>query len=156
VLDDRRERAWRNREIKQRALCSAERLPDSRECVEIVVVARDVLEQRRQLGKSALVDGSPSAHAVPHAGDELLTLHRPASDADDRRTELLAPDEGLQRRKDLFVREVTGDAEHDERIGRGSRHLLRHYTMTLRHARFTETFSGPGRITSLSTGQQLG
>ena len=60
MLDDLRKGAWRNREIKQRTLRVAERLPNLRERLEIGVVARHVLQQRGQARERRLVDGPRS------------------------------------------------------------------------------------------------
>ena len=117
MLDGRRKRAGRNREIEQRSLRVAERLPDLGEELELAVVARDVLQQRRETRERGFVDSAPRRHAASHALDQLLAGHRQSSDADDRHVQLPAGGERLKRRKDLFVGEVAGHPEYDERVG---------------------------------------
>ena len=130
MLDGHRKRARRNREIEERPLRVAERLPDAREGLEVAVVARHVLQQRREPRERGLVDGAARRHALAHALDQLLAGHRQPSDADDRHVQLPAGDERLQRRKDFLVREIAGHAEDDQRVGTlGRGHLRPAYTV---------------------------
>ena len=117
MLDRHGKRAGWNREVEQRTLGVAEGLPDLGEELELAVVTGHVLQQRRQASERGLVDGASRRHAAPHALDQLLAGHRQPSHADDGHVQLPAGGERLKRRKNLFVREVAGDAEHDEGVG---------------------------------------
>src|SRR5688500_1911258 len=145
MLDRGREGARRNREIKQRMLRIAERLPDLREEVELAVVARDVLQERRQPREGRLIDGAPRRDAVPDALDELLAVHRQSSNAHNRYVQLPACRERLKRRKNLLVGEVAGDTEdnkgvrlHSASPSGGARAPFRHYNLSASARRWRE------------------
>ena len=118
VLDGGRKRAGRNREIEQRTLGPAERLPDLREELELAIVAGNVLQQRREARERRLVDRAPFADTLlAHALDQLLAIHRQCARRRRSARSIGRGRERLQRRKNLLVREIACDPEHDQGVG---------------------------------------
>jgi hypothetical protein len=101
--DDRREQARRDREVVQRALRAAERLPQPLEGRRIGVVPRDHAQARAQLRVRRGIELTGRLEALPHALAQRVEI-AVARDADHRHVEPPALHEVLQRREDLLVR----------------------------------------------------
>jgi hypothetical protein len=64
--------------------------------------------------------------ALARAGSKGVNARRRSRDPDDRHLEETAPDERLQSREDLPIREVTRRPEEDDSVSRIVRHLQCH------------------------------
>ena len=76
------------------------------------------MEQRQQAAEHSLVDRQARLlDAVTRAFPQLLHCPRRKGNADYRHFELVAPDHLIESWEDLFVGEITGHAEHHQRVG---------------------------------------
>jgi hypothetical protein len=82
----------------------------------VLIVAVDVLEQSRQPGKSIVVDTTEILQTVMRSLTQLLQGPARARYADDRDIKVAALNQPLQRREDLFVSQVAGGPEENERV----------------------------------------
>src|SRR5690349_7897713 len=84
------------------------------------------MQQRRELRVSLLVDAAVLFEAVAYAGAKLVDRPFGTGYADDRHVEKPAAHQRVQRRVELFVREIACRAEQDEcvRPVRHSAHSL--------------------------------
>ena len=101
----------------QRSLGVAQRLTQQGEGCLVAVIAIDVVEQRGEPVEGCGVETAVLFEAAARAFAELLQVPAGATDADHRDIEAAAPDQRLQRRKDLVEGEVAGGAEEDEGVG---------------------------------------
>ena len=125
ALDDRLEHARRNGEVIERTAPFAERVPKLLECRLVAIVAADVVHQPGKLVEHLVVDladGLLDAVAGPLA--QLVDGPVVERHADHRLVQGAAPDHGVERGKDLLVRQVSCRAEKDERVRTGWLHLL--------------------------------
>src|SRR6185369_1567602 len=76
----------------------------------VLVVTVDVLEQRREPGKSIVVDTTRIFQTVMRSLTQLFKVPARARYADDRDIKIAALNQSLQRREDLFVSKVAGGA----------------------------------------------
>ncbi len=125
-LDDPAEEERRDLEVEDRQLGAVDRLADALVGRGVAEIARDVLQARREALEDRLVEllaGADDRLARPL--DELV--HRPVVDrhADHRAVEQPALLEPVQRAERHHLREIAGDAEDDEDVGRGRRLILR-------------------------------
>src|SRR5262245_37648731 len=74
------------------------------------------MQLRREPRERLLVDAPGLGDAGPGTPDELLARPLGPRDADHHHVQTPAPRQGVERREDLLVGEITGRAEEHERI----------------------------------------
>ena len=116
-LGDGAEQAGRDRQVEDRALCLAERLPQSLEGRWRFIVAGDVRESTGKGGERAGVEAAVCGDAVACPLAQLLDGPVGLRHADHGHVEMSAPRQRLKRRKNLFIRQVAGRAEEHKRVG---------------------------------------
>jgi hypothetical protein len=116
-VGDQGEGFGRDGQVVERILRGAQRRAQRRERLRVFVVALDVLQERGELLESCWVDASAMfLQALAGAFAQRLDAGRGSADADDGDVEAAAFDEGLERRKDLAIRQIPGRAEEHERV----------------------------------------
>ena len=131
-LGHRGEQAGRDGQVVQRTLGTTERLAQLGERRGIAVIPVDVLQTRAQLRERRRVQPAVLLEAVLGPRHELIEIPMGPRHADDRHVETVTPDQRLEGREDLLVRQVAGGTEEDERIGTGSGHARFHVVLLYR------------------------
>ncbi len=118
-LDDRAEEERRDLEVEDRRLAPADRLADALVRRRVGEVARHVREPRGEAVEDLLVERLAGAHdRLARALDELVDRPVVDRDADDRAVEQPALLEPVERPEGHHLRQVAGDPEDDEDVGR--------------------------------------
>src|SRR4051794_32024159 len=80
----------------------------------VAIIAADVMQQRRELRIRLLVDAAVLLEAVTYAGAKLVDRPFRTGYADDGHIEQPTAHQRVQRRVELFVREIARRAEQHE------------------------------------------
>src|SRR6202789_2197500 len=121
-LGNRAKQAGWNRKVMKRLFRRAQLFAQLGESVRIVVVAVHVPQKARQFVERILVEAAESFETVLGARFKLIKIPTCFGHADDWQIEPLIANQALQRRKDLFVREIAGGAEKHKGVRLEIRH----------------------------------
>src|SRR5262249_40921541 len=122
LLDDQLEQYGRDGQVVRRSPGRTERLADRLERRRVLIVAVHVAQQAAQPIERGRVDAAVLVEAVLGSGAELLEAPAGLCHTDDRHVEMTALQHGLERGKDLLVREVARRAEEYEGVRMGVAH----------------------------------
>ena len=118
-LDDGRKQRRRDGQVVRRAHCFAEGLLQRVERAALVVVAAHVVQSGQQpVERARIAPATGARNALPDMRAQLLGAPRRRGDTDHGHLELVAPAHRKERRKNLLVRQITGDTEQHQRVGR--------------------------------------
>ena len=117
VFSHSRKQTRRNRQVVQRILRLPQLRTQLRKSMDVVVVAIYIAQQAHQLLKGLGMNAAMLLNAVLGASLQLVQIPAGLGHADDRQFEALIADQPLQRRKNLFVRQVARSAQKHKCIG---------------------------------------
>src|SRR5262245_6645739 len=122
LVHNRLEQAGRDGEIVRRLLRRAQLLTEGLKRCRVLIVAVNIAQQTTQLVESGGLQPAVFLNTVMRSRPELIEIPTSFGHADDRHVEVSALGHRLQRRKNLFVRQIPGSTEKDQSIRMGNVH----------------------------------
>jgi len=119
------EHAGRDGEVVQRSHGTAQSLFQVLVGRGVAVIAVDIAQLLAEPGERILVNAAILLQAVARTLAQLVQGPASAGHFDDGHIQLAAPNQGLQRGKNVLVRQIAGGAEEDEGVRCGMGHVSR-------------------------------